>query len=336
MGGDGSGYGFYVTNSSFSVRDCRFDSQYQALSNNGSGSASLNGITAFKSCIQPVYISTSTVSLAPFGYSADGRTLTFKNCTDCVTMNGSKFLVNKDINVVTSGCTKEIVVSDTSTDTFANLMANKTISNDGTGASVIYMDPSLYETVQPPEKICSYSTALPTASATYRGQVRTVEGASGTADQTYVCIKDANDTYAWINIDNLNISLDSSPNKDKTGNGTITTETVDTNSVGVASALVLASDGHYDEVDASASSTMPCSALALETGTGSKTILHQGFIRNDAWSWTVGGVIYVSETTGTLTQTAPTTSSAVVQVVGIAKTADIIYFNPSYNMVVVS
>ena len=44
------------------------------------------------------------------------------------------------------------------------------------------------------------SGALPTASATYRGRIWVVQGASGVADQAYVCMKKSDDTYAWQQI----------------------------------------------------------------------------------------------------------------------------------------
>jgi hypothetical protein len=44
------------------------------------------------------------------------------------------------------------------------------------------------------------TSALPTASATYRGRVVFVAGASGTADRLVVCRKDAADAYAWMDL----------------------------------------------------------------------------------------------------------------------------------------
>jgi hypothetical protein len=59
--------------------------------------------------------------------------------------------------------------------------------------------------------------------------------------------------------------------------------------------------------------------------------LFHGIGRYDTWAWTVGGVVYLS-TTGTsgntLTQTAPTGTGKVVQILGIATHADRIYFYP--------
>ena len=121
---------------------------------------------------------------------------------------------------------------------------------------------------------------------------------------------------------------------DHTARGVIRSATVDANSVGLFSALLLSADAHYDEADADATSTMPCSALALETGTGTKKVLLKGLARDDTWNWTVGGLLYVSTTIGTLTQTAPTGTSDVVQCVGIAITGDLIWFDPNFAQVV--
>jgi hypothetical protein len=129
-----------------------------------------------------------------------------------------------------------------------------------------------------------------------------------------------------------------SPGTDLTATGIKSDMTVGANTVGIGSALYMATDGGLDEADADAASTMPCIAVALETGTGaSKTVLLQGFIRKDAWNWTsIGQPVYVSATVGTFTQTAPAGSGDQVQIVGIAITADIIYFRPDLTLVEVA
>jgi hypothetical protein len=56
-----------------------------------------------------------------------------------------------------------------------------------------------------------------------------------------------------------------------------------------------------------------------------------GIARDDTWNWTVGGLIYitVTATTGnTLSQTAPTGTDDVIQIVGVATHADRMFFNP--------
>jgi hypothetical protein len=72
-------------------------------------------------------------------------------------------------------------------------------------------------------------------------------------------------------------------------------------------------------------------AAISDTATG--TILLQGTVRDDTWTWTPGGAIYLSETGGSVTQTAPTTSGAFVQVVGVALSPVLMYFNPDMSII---
>lgn len=129
------------------------------------------------------------------------------------------------------------------------------------------------------------------------------------------------------------IRLMNPPTADLTVSGLIVTATVDTNAQGIGAPLFMALDGNLDTANATTSATSPCVALALETGTGSKKILVHGVLRNDAWNWTRGpgsaSLIYVSTTTGTLTQTVPSGIDQVVQPVGWALSADSMYFSPS-------
>jgi len=128
-----------------------------------------------------------------------------------------------------------------------------------------------------------------------------------------------------VNQKNIQYSV---PAGDLTTSGIIVTATVDTNATGFGAALYMAADGNFDEADADASTTMPCRALAAETGTGSKKVILQGFIRKNAWAWTPGSDLYIDITTGALTHTAPSGTGDQVQKVGFAWTADIIYVNP--------
>jgi len=70
--------------------------------------------------------------------------------------------------------------------------------------------------------------------------------------------------------------------------------------------------------------------MALETKSADEacSMLVHGRVRDDDWNWTVGGLIYASTTAGALTQTAPSGSSDIVQVVGVAYHANKIIFNP--------
>jgi len=133
------------------------------------------------------------------------------------------------------------------------------------------------------------------------------------------------------------IELNPNPTSDDTGNGLIATMTVDTDPTTVGRALYMASDGNLDPADADSATTMPCIAISLESGTGSKKVLLRGFIRNDGWNWSsIGQPVYVSTTAGIMTQTAPSGSGDQVQRVGIAISADVVYFSPDMTVIEVA
>jgi len=93
-------------------------------------------------------------------------------------------------------------------------------------------------------------------------------------------------------------------------------------------------DGEVYLAKADSSTTMPAFCMKLwgsapaPDGNTIETITW-GYVRDDTWNWTVGGLLYVSkDTAGAMTQTKPVYPN-IAQVIGIAWTADIIYFNPS-------
>lgn len=71
------------------------------------------------------------------------------------------------------------------------------------------------------------------------------------------------------------------------------------------------------------------------TDGASCTILLQGIIRADAKfpTFTINNPIYVSETAAAVTQTQPTTTDAVIRIVGAAITADEMWFNPDWTWI---
>jgi hypothetical protein len=135
-----------------------------------------------------------------------------------------------------------------------------------------------------------------------------------------------------LDLNDHNIILKFEPTDDDTSSGLQITATVDENTTGIGNALSMGADGHFEDADYNSVDDMPCIALALETGTGSKKILLHGVMRNDDWNWTTGegaaGLVYVG-TGGALTQTKPTGEDDVVQPVGFALSDDCIYFCPS-------
>jgi len=116
--------------------------------------------------------------------------------------------------------------------------------------------------------------------------------------------------------------------------GKVMSVTVDDASAAFGNALYCASDFHYERCDADAAATMPCRALALESGSGLKKVLLEGQICNTSWNWTTGP-IYVSTSTGGLGQIPPNGSGDCVQKVGWALSADTLYFRPDLTVEVV-
>ena len=94
--------------------------------------------------------------------------------------------------------------------------------------------------------------------------------------------------------------------------------------------------GEVIPADASAVATARAIGMAMAdiANDGTGTVLLQGFIRDDTYNFTtIGAPLYLSETAGAITATAPTTDGAFVQVVGVALTADIAYLNPSLDII---
>ena len=125
------------------------------------------------------------------------------------------------------------------------------------------------------------------------------------------------------------VGLTAAPSADVTSSGIITALTAGENLV-FGEVCYIASTGKALKADADAIATSSAIVMALATiaaDASGNFILH-GIARNDAWAWTVGGLIYLSTTAGALTQTAPSGTDDVVQILGVATHADRMYFNP--------
>ena len=129
-------------------------------------------------------------------------------------------------------------------------------------------------------------------------------------------------------IDNLKV-LAPSPAADHSYDSFRSTITVGEDVV-FGNCLYMKSDGKLWESDADASATMPIVGMAMASisADASGVVALQGFVRDDTWNWTIGGLIYGSTTKGGLTQAPPDGSGDIVQIVGWAYSADILYLNP--------
>jgi len=97
-------------------------------------------------------------------------------------------------------------------------------------------------------------------------------------------------------------------------------------------------DSEYHQADADASGEWPARGLAMTSGSDGNelSILVLGRVRNDSWNWsTVGGPLYLSDTAGGITETAPITSGDCHQIIGWVLSDDEAYFmfTPHYLVV---
>ncbi|MBA7630676.1 hypothetical protein ES703_38200 [subsurface metagenome] len=98
-------------------------------------------------------------------------------------------------------------------------------------------------------------------------------------------------------------------------------------------------DSELYKTDADSAASMPAIAMATCATTDNNPFefLLIGFMRFDTWTWTPGSLLYAESDTignpGAMTHIAPAGAGDQVQVVGIAITAEIVYFNPSFELV---
>jgi hypothetical protein len=86
----------------------------------------------------------------------------------------------------------------------------------------------------------------------------------------------------------------------------------------------------WHQADANAAGEFPAHGLAVAacTDTNEAIILVRGIVRNEGWTGlTPGAAIYLSETAGGITETAPSDSGDAVQIVGWALSDSEIYFD---------
>jgi len=135
------------------------------------------------------------------------------------------------------------------------------------------------------------------------------------------------------------ITLSDDTPANQTGTGIIVTMTALTG-LAVGEAVHIDTNGKLDQADANVASAadMPAIGIALTAnssgGDAEVNVLLLGIYRDDdAFAFDAGLPVYVSTTAGDLTKTAPSADGDFVQRVGIAITADMLYFNPSLDII---
>jgi len=94
---------------------------------------------------------------------------------------------------------------------------------------------------------------------------------------------------------------------------------------------------HLADADAIATSKVVgmCADATISASATGDYLLY-GVARDDTWTWTVGGFVYLSltgTTTNTLTQVAPSATDDCIVIVGVATHADRMFFNPQLVIV---
>jgi len=93
-------------------------------------------------------------------------------------------------------------------------------------------------------------------------------------------------------------------------------------------------DKEWKLADADSAATMPGLRIALENKTDGQDclMLVKGYIRDDDNFQFGGSMVYTSTVAGAVNYLAPTEAGDQVQRVGVAKSADILFFNPSIDI----
>jgi hypothetical protein len=128
------------------------------------------------------------------------------------------------------------------------------------------------------------------------------------------------------------------PTSDHSASG-VTLSATAGETVALGDVCYLKSDGKFWKADADAQATadgMLAMATAAISADATGVFLLQGLYRDDTWTWTVGGKLYVGATAGNPTQTAPSTTGQIQRIVGYALSADVAYFGPDTTFVELS
>lgn len=130
---------------------------------------------------------------------------------------------------------------------------------------------------------------------------------------------------------------DAVPYADSTATGRVATFTAG-ETLNFGDVVYLKSDGEMYLIDADAEATLPGVYMALATMTDGNDglFLVNGWVRNDAWDWTIGIMLYsslIGVTDSTVTETRPTLTGDYVQLLGFALSADVINFMPNIMLI---
>ena len=131
----------------------------------------------------------------------------------------------------------------------------------------------------------------------------------------------------------FSIKYDAIPGSDHEAIGEISSWTMGENVV-FGDVLYIKTDGELGKSDADGTATMAviCMSIATTVSGSSGEILLSGFVRDDTYTFSIGGDVFASTTAGGVTQTAPVGSGDQVQYLGTATHANRFRFSPISNL----
>lgn len=137
-----------------------------------------------------------------------------------------------------------------------------------------------------------------------------------------------------VDLNEHNILLEASLSSDHTYSGLIDSQLVGETVVFGQLLYFNWTDKEWKLTDADAEATVPGLRIALEDKVDGQTckMLVVGYIRDDSAFDFAGSMVYASCTTGAVSSTAPSASGDQLQRVGVAKSADILFFYPSADV----
>ena len=141
-----------------------------------------------------------------------------------------------------------------------------------------------------------------------------------------------------LDLNEKGIAYDWILTSDHTYSGDVITATAG-ESLAIGDVCYFKSGGKFWKMDAGAAATtkgMCAMATATISADASGVFLLKGLIRDDTWTWTVAAELWVSCTPGNPTETQPSGSGDQVRLIGYAKSADYIWFEPDKTYVEVS
>ena len=262
---------------------------------------------------QTTYITIPNVSGAGMIYPAGagivyyngtswGSSYTSTGSGSVIALATSPVFVNPSLGVATATSLNKLTLTQPATSATLTLVQGSTLATSGAYSTTLTATGTT-------------NVTLPTS-----GTLATVAGTETFTNKTL--------TSPAINTPKLAIGI---PSASLDGNGTIISGTAG-ETLAFGDMVYIKSDGKFWKGLGTSASTTPIVGMAMGAITASNTgnILITGIIRNDSWSLTVGGAIYLSVSTGGgMTQTQPSTAGQFVQIIGYALSATNILFNPN-------